>query len=76
VTLEWQHTPGNLRCPWVTACGQFSVHVSAAGSSGPVFIAGWSPVVGGLYYVGEPRLNVDDAKEDAERHDRKIRETA
>lgn len=75
MTLEWRST-GNLRRPWESECGQFAVNVTCGGASGPCYVASWSPVLGGLYYVGEPRKNVNDALEDCERHDKKIREAA
>lgn len=74
--LDWRHTPGNLRQPWSTECGQYALYITAAGSSGPCYVAGYHPVLGGLFYVGDPQRNTDDAKADCERHAARQREAA
>ena len=74
--LEWESTPGNYRRPWVTKCGQYALYITAAGLSGPAYIAGYHPVLGGLFYIGNPSTWPDDAKGDCERHAVRQRETA
>jgi hypothetical protein len=74
--LEWKSTPGNLRQPWITECGQYALYTTAAGTSGPAYVAGWHPVLGGLFYIGNPTTSPEDAKADCARHAAKQMEAA
>lgn len=76
MSLVWQDTSSNLRRPWVSSCGQYALYTTAAGTSGPAYVAGYQPVLGGLYYIGNPTTDVNDAKADCERHADKQREAA
>lgn len=72
--IRWR--AGNTRTPFESVCGSYAIDALVGGSMGAVYRAKHRATLMPWNYLGQPRDLVEDARQDAERHQVEIEREA